>query len=785
MTRIVINGKKINVPKDYTVFQACQKMGLEIPHFCFHERLSIAGNCRMCLVQQKGVRHPIASCAVPVSEGMEIDTTSEVAKKARAGVMEFLLINHPLDCPICDQGGECDLQDQAMAYGRSYGRFEEQKRAVADKNMGPLVQTYMTRCIHCTRCVRFATEVAGVEEIGALGRGEDTEIINYVEGALESELSGNIIDLCPVGALTSKPYAGTARSWELESTESVDVLDAVGSNICVDTRAGKVMRILPRTCEEVNEEWISDKTRFAYDGLALQRLDTPWLRNEAGRLVPVDWQTAIHKLTTVLKNTAPKKVGAVSGDLCCAESMFALLSLLKALGANSLDCRQDGARLDANLRQRYLFNTTIQGIQDADACLLVGTNPRLEAPIINARLRKRWKEGAMPAWRLAAPYPLGWEPQELGQDPNTLTAIASGKHPVAQKLRRAKNPMLIVGQNALARQDGDGILRLCLHIAQNFTKPTAQNIPAKGVNAGGGASADGAASGEGWNGFNVLHRAAARVAGLDMGFVPSKGGFAAWQMVRAFAQHKLEVLWLLGADELDFSPLRHHQAETSETSETSGANGTNGTSLNGDAYGANAQSDKSQGDKSQRDKSQSDKSHRSNKGNPPRGFIVYQGHHGDRGAEVADLILPAKAYTEKAGSYINTEGRLQRGLAAATPPENALNEWEVIGEVAARLKLAVGFSDLASLHTKMAQANPVLVEEGIATTGWRSEATAMPQAKLSPAPLEGFDGNFYQTDAITRSSPTMAKCYGAKSNGAKTLGVKSNGAKSNGAKRSD
>ncbi len=679
MSSIVINGRKLQVPKEYTVMQACMSIGIEIPHFCFHERLSIAGNCRMCLVEQKGVRNPIASCAMPVTKGMEIVTDSEKVKKARNGVMEFLLINHPLDCPICDQGGECDLQDQAMAYGRAYGRFNEQKRAVREKNLGPLIQTYMTRCIHCTRCVRFATEVAGVEELGATGRGEDTEIGTYVEKALESELSGNMIDLCPVGALTSKPYAGTARSWELVPTESVDVLDAVGSNIRIDARGREVMRILPRLNEEINEEWISDKTRFAYDGLKLQRLDRPWLRNRKGELVPADWNAALAAVVRALKNTPASQIAAFSGDLCCAESMYALLDLFRRLGSPSTDCRQDGARLDASSRSGYIFNTTIAGIEEADICLLVGGNPRIEAPIINARLRKRWLTGKFIGFRLAPTAELNWQVEELGSAASVLNAIAAGRHRISSRLKRANKPMLILSQKALIGGEGEAVLAACRRVAQNCNMLQ-----------------------EGWNGFNVLHSAAARVAGLDMGFVPARGGIPAYRAKRALASGKLQVVWLLGADEIELGPPAGGSSKNSK-----------------------------------------------------KRFVIYQGHHGDRGAAQADVILPSPAYSEKNGIYINTEGRLQHGLAAVSPPGQARAEWEVIDEVAARLGLDGRFGTLQSLREEMAEANSVFAAEGLKAADWR--AAAPPQRKLQKE-IAGNDDNFYQSDPISRASVTMGRC---------------------------
>src|SRR5579862_9557709 len=445
MPKVTIDGQEIEVANGTTILQACQQAGVEIPHFCYHERLDIAGNCRMCLVEVERSPKPVASCAMPVADGNVIHTQSEKAKKARHGVMEMLLINHPLDCPICDQGGECDLQDQAMAYGFDRGRYQENKRAVEDKDFGPLVATSMTRCIHCTRCIRFLTDVAGVEELGATGRGEDMEIGTYIERALGSELSGNIIDLCPVGALTSKPYAFNARPWELRKTESIDVLDAVGSNIRVDARGAAILRVLPRLNEAVNEEWISDKTRFAADGLIRRRLDRPYVRR-GGRLIEADWREALDLVADRLKATPGERVAAIAGDLCDAESMFALKELLGGLGAASLDCRQDGAKLDPSCRAGYLFNTTIAGIEQADACLLIGTDPRREAPIVNARLRKRYLQGG---FRLAAIGPaldLTFPVEPLGDGGATLAAFAQGNHPWAEHLKAAKAPMLILGQ---------------------------------------------------------------------------------------------------------------------------------------------------------------------------------------------------------------------------------------------------------------------------------------------------------------------------------------------------
>ncbi len=575
MPKVTVDGIEVEVPNGSSVLQACEAAGKEIPRFCYHERLSIAGNCRMCLVEiEKTPPKPISSCTYPVADGMVVHTDSPMVRNGRRGVMEFLLINHPLDCPICDQGGECDLQDQAMGYGMDHSRYAENKRAVQDKNLGPLVKTVMTRCIHCTRCIRFITEVAGVPDLGATNRGEHMEVGTYVEKALSSELSGNIIDLCPVGALTSKPYAFVARSWELSKVDSVDVLDAVGTNIRIDARGPEVLRILPRLNEDVNEEWLADKSRFALDGLKRRRLDRPWVRRN-GKLVEATWSEAFAAIAERLHGVAGDRIGAVAGDLADAESMLALKDLMIALGSTNLDCRQDGARLDASRRDFYTFNTSIAGIEDADAILLIGTNPRKEAPVLNARIRKRWLAGSIPIGLIGAETDLTYRVQHLGAAPSVLTTLHDGSHEFAKALRAAKQPMIIVGQAALSRPDGSAVLAAAWRLAASV-----------------------GALGAEWHGFNVLHTAAARVGALDLGFVPGTSGKSLAQMLDG----GVDVLWLLGADEFDMARI-----------------------------GANT-------------------------------FVVYQGHHGDAGAHRADVILPGAAYTEKSGTYVNTEGRVQRGF---------------------------------------------------------------------------------------------------------------------------
>jgi len=528
MTKLIVDGTEIDVPPEYTLLQACEVAGAEIPRFCFHERLSIAGNCRMCLIEVVGgPPKPQASCAMavrdlpPNKDGTPriLSTRSPMVKKAREGVMEFLLINHPLDCPICDQGGECDLQDQAMAYGVDSSRYHENKRAVEDKYIGPLVKTIMNRCIQCTRCVRFAAEVAGVPELGAIGRGEDMEITTYLESAMTSELQGNVVDLCPVGALTSKPYAFAARPWELNKTESIDVMDAQGAAIRVDTRGREVMRILPRTNEDVNEEWISDKTRHVVDGLRAQRLDQPYIR-QGGRLVPASWAQAFAAIAAKVKAAKGERIGAIAGDLAAVEEMFALKELMGRLGATSIDCRQDGAALDpARGRGSYLFNATIAGIDQADGIMLIGANPRKEAPVLNARIRKRWRASNVKIGVIGEKADLTYDYAYLGAGPETLaTFVNHAKAPLERQL-------WLIGQGALARPDGAAILSMAAKAAVAV-----------------GAIKDG------WNGFSILHTAASRVGGLDIGFVPGQGGNSAAEMAKAGT---LDVLFLLGADEID------------------------------------------------------------------------------------------------------------------------------------------------------------------------------------------------------------------------------------------
>lgn len=664
---VKVDGVEVAVPAGSNVLQACEAAGVEVPRFCYHDRLSVAGNCRMCLVQLEDARgmapKPAASCATPVSPGLMIHTKTDAVQKARKGVMEFLLINHPLDCPICDQGGECDLQDQAMAYGMDRTRYQENKRAVTEKYMGPIVKTIMTRCIQCTRCVRFATEVAGVEEIGLVQRGEHAEI-STLEKAINSELSGNLIDVCPVGALTSRPYAFHARPWELRKTPSVDVFDAVGTNIRIDTRGKEVLRVQPRLHEDVNEEWLADKARYAIDGLKRQRLDRPYVR-ENGKLRAASWDEALGLVLEKLKSTPSDKIGAIAGDQVDAESLFALGSLLHGLGIKNMDCRQDGAKVGGGERGAYLFNTGIAGLEDADVILLVGTNPRWEAPLINARIRKRFLTGGLTVMGIGSSHDLTYEVDWLGDSPALLSAMPQHALDV---LKQAKNPAIILGSGALTRKDGAEIAHAALELLK---------------------LADGLR--DDWNGFNVLHTAASRVAGLDMGFLPGEGGLETSAMLSG----GLDVLYLLAADEIDTAGL----ADT---------------------------------------------------------FVIYQGHHGDRGAHAADVILPGAAYTEKNGTYVSTEGRVQFGRLAIFPPGDAREDWTIIRALAGQLGVDLGFDSLIELRQKMIEAVPTL-----------AAADTLPNEKLSAAGVAGLIDskalaavidNYYMTDPISRASKTMAEC---------------------------
>jgi NADH-quinone oxidoreductase subunit G len=679
MAKLKVDGKEIEVPDHFTLLQACEEAGAEVPRFCFHERLSVAGNCRMCLVEVKGgPPKPAASCAMgvrdlrpgPNGEPPEVFTTTPMVKKAREGVMEFLLINHPLDCPICDQGGECDLQDQAMAFGIDSSRYQENKRAVEDKYIGPLVKTIMNRCIHCTRCVRFTTEVAGITELGLIGRGEDAEITTYLEQAMTSELQGNVVDLCPVGALTSKPFAFTARPWELNKTESIDVMDAVGSAIRVDTRGREVMRILPRVNEEINEEWISDKTRFIWDGLKTQRLDRPYVRKD-GRLQPATWAEAFGAVKAAVAATSGERIGAIAGDLASVEEMYALRELMASLGSNNIDCRQDGSQLDPSLgRASYLFNPTIEGIEQADALLIVGANPRLEAAVLNARIRKRWRMDNFPIGLIGEQSELRYGYEYLGAGTDTLSGLLDGSVKFAAKLKKAERPMIIVGQGALSRADGLAVLSAVSALAEKV----------------GAVKAD-------WNGLAVLHTAASRVGGLDLGFVPGEGGKTAAAMLDG-----TDVVFLLGADEMDFAK--------------------------------------------------------------KTAFTVYIGSHGDNAAHVADVILPGATYTEKSGTWVNTEGRVQMGNRAGFAPGDAREDWAILRALSDVLGKRLPFDSLVQLRAKLHAAHPHFAAIDEIATGDIADLSALAK-KGGAMANSGFASpikDFYLTNPIARASAVMAEC---------------------------
>ncbi len=691
--KLIIDGHEVEADDNATLLQVCETTGAEIPRFCYHERLSVAGNCRMCLVEWVGAPKPQASCALQVKDifpnrdgtPAKINTNSAIARKAREGVMEFLLINHPLDCPICDQGGECDLQDQAMGYGRAaFNRFHENKRAVEDKYMGPLVKTVMTRCIQCTRCIRFATEVAGVEDLGATGRGEDMEITTYLEKAFASELSGNVVDLCPVGALTSKPYAFNARPWELRHTDSVDVMDAQGCNIRIDTRGPQVMRVLPRLNEGVNEEWISDKARHACDGLTRQRLDRPYVR-KSGKLQPATWAEAFAAIAAKIGSTTPDKMAAIVGDLAAAEEIKALKDLMGSLGVKNIDCRQDGAKL-GGARQSYLFNSTIAGVEAADAILLIGANPRWEAPVLNARIRKAWLNGNVQIAGIGVARDQTYPVKDLGDGVGVLEQIASGSHDFAKVLHDAKRPMIILGGSAVARSDGAAILKSAAKIAAE----TGMIGPA-------GNAAEG-----GWNGFNVLHTAASRVAALDLGFVPGEGGRDVAGIVDGAQKGEIDFIYLLGADECDVAHL-------------------------GSA------------------------------------FVVYQGSHGDAGAHNANVILPGSAYTEKEGLYANFEGRVQPAHRAVFPPGEAKEDWAILRALSDVVGKRLPYDNLDALRAAIvadashfADHHEVVPHGGASATDWTKVGGEGPFDTAHP--LRSTISDYYLTNPIARASTTMAEC---------------------------
>jgi NADH dehydrogenase (ubiquinone) Fe-S protein 1 len=688
LVEVFVDDKQIFVEPGTTVLQACAVAGVEIPRFCYHDRLSIAGNCRMCLVEVERSAKPVASCAMPVMKGMKVKTDSPLTRKAREGVMEFLLVNHPLDCPICDQGGECDLQDQSMAFGSDRSRYTDNaftgKRAVEDKNIGPLVKTIMTRCIHCTRCIRFASEIAGVDDLGTSGRGSDMQVGTYVEKLFKSELSGNVIDLCPVGALTSKPYAFTARPWETRKIDSIDVLDAVGSNIVVSMRTNEVMRILPRLNEDINEEWISDKTRFAYDGLKRQRLTTPFIRNKSGSLEPADWESALINVAERVKACDGQSIAAVVGSLADTEAMVCLKDMLNRLGCETL-CTEEQlppTPSGTDFRSNYIMNTTIAGIEESDFVLLVGTNTRLEAPLVNARIRKAWVHGALCVALVGAPVDLSYDYQYLGDSFKVLEDIASGVHPLAKALAQAKKPVIILGSAGVQRSDNLAIYNTVRKIAENAKKHCDH---------------------EDWKVFNYLQQNASQVGALDLGYSPG---------LDVLKSQKPHLVFLLGADA--------------------------GTVKKDDLY------------------------HTSE--------VIYIGHHGDYGTQIADVILPGAAYTEKESVYVNTEGRAQAAGQAVNPPGMARHDWKIIRALSEILGVTLPYDKLSDVRSRLAEISPTFNHIGVAEkSGFEDVADQLTNATqikeprniagISPKFLKLRD--FYMTDPISRASQTMAKCVQA------------------------
>ncbi len=668
MPKLKINNKEIEVPEGFTVIQACEKAGIEIPRFCYHDKLKIAGNCRMCLVEMERAPKPVASCAQVAMEGMVIHTNTPLVKKAREGVMEFLLANHPLDCPICDQGGECDLQDQAMKYGKPESRYKEEKRAVKDKDFGPLIQTHMTRCIHCTRCVRFIEDIAGTYELGGIGRGEDVEITNYIEGGVKSELSGNIIDLCPVGALKSKPYEFKARNWELHRTESIDVMDAVGSNIIINTRGNEVMRILPYTNEDINEEWISDKTRFFYDGLKYQRLDRPYIKQK-NKLEETSWEIALNILAKRIKKTKAEKIGAIAGDLTDVETMFVVKDYLKALGSYNVDCRQNGSKLSNKNRAQYTFNTTIKGIEEADHCLLIGCNPRHEATMVNARIRKAYLNNKLSIAVIGNNNNLTYPYKHLGDNPWILKQIADGVHPICTDLKKAKKPMIIFGEHLTTQEDYEAYEYFINKLVNKYNYTSND-----------------------WSGYNILHTAASRVGGLDINFVPNKDGMTTNEILK-----KCEVIILFGADEINLNKINKNA------------------------------------------------------------FVIYIGHHGDKAAEVADIILPAPAFTEKNATYVNLEGRVQNTFAAIDKLGKAKIDWQIILDLANLTGVKLQYSTLNEIRKKISKVNPVFINTELKNNDnvFKNslKQTSFFQDKIDEKALD-----YYLTNSICRNSITMKKC---------------------------
>ena len=671
MPYITINHKEIEFENGMTVMQACELVGIEIPRFCYHDKLSIAGNCRMCLVEMEKSPKPIASCAMPAAEGMKILTNTKNVENARKGVMEFLLINHPLDCPICDQGGECDLQDQALHYGFDKSRYEENKRAVKNKHLGPLVSTIMTRCIHCTRCVRFSTEVAGVDDLGLLGRGESAEITTYLEKTIKSELSGNVIDLCPVGALTSKPYAFKARPWELNKTESIDVFDAMGSSIRIDTLGKKTLRVLPRMNEEINEEWISDKSRFAIDGLSKQRIDTPYLLKD-GKLVIAEWDEVLVNITQEISKRGKENTLALSGKFTDIETLFSAKSFLQSLGSNYFDCRYDNVQFIENQRASYLFNSSIQEIDNADAILLIGTNPRWEACVLNARIRKAYINNDCKIGLIGKKLDLTYKYEHLSDSIEHINDLLNNNSPFSEVLKNSKKSLIIIGNSAINYRDGKEVLNVCSEIAKKYN--VANNN---------------------FNGFNILQQDISKVGAIDIGFYNQDFALNFDQNIKKHISKFNPVVFLLSCDEINHSILE----------------------------GA---------------------------------FIVYLGHHGDDLAQLADIVLPSPAYTEKSSTYMNMEGRVLQTTRCYHPLGASKEEWKIFRALSNNFSQKLKFNNLSELRNEISNLFPVFKE--INNLPSSSKLDFGSSTKIENRVLEYNIKNFYMTDVISRASITMANC---------------------------
>ena len=673
MLKLKVNNIDTEVEEGLTVLQACEKAGVEIPKFCYHEKLSIAGNCRMCLVEIEKSPKPIASCAMPAADGMNIKTNTSFVEKARKGVMEFLLANHPLDCPVCDQGGECDLQDQSMFYGIDKSRYKENKRAVPEKNMGPLIKTQMTRCIHCTRCIRFATEVAGVPELGAIGRGENMEITTYLEKSMESELSANVIDLCPVGALTSKPYVFEARPWELKKTETIDVMDAVGSNIRVDTYGWEVKRILPRINEDINEEWISDKTRYACDGLLNQRLDTPFIKYKNGKFDKASWKEVYNIIKEKIKSTESTKICGFTGDLINMETLYIFKEFFnKSLNSKNLESRSNHVYLNPEKRENYLFNSSINGIEESDFIFLIGTNPRFEATILNARIRKSYLKNKTEIISLNNIGDLTYPYKKLEGNIDTIKEIINDQHAVSAKIKEAKKPIIIFGQSALESKFSKYIFEsIKFYLIKN-----------KKIS-------------DDWNSLNTISENASTVGSLDLGIYKTKDGSN--EVLSDLENHKYEIVYLLGQDSLKF-------------------------------------------------KKQNE-------------FIIYQGSHGDEGAEIADVILPGSAYTEQNGYFTNLEGKLQKAYKASYPPGEAKEDWQIINELSEIINNKKIFNDKAELDNSMLNYLNLFKENNLS-----KKYSELANLSFESEKIIIKDNDYYYSNSIARASKTMSNCRNEKIN---------------------